>query len=137
MPRRIDNPNFKARTVLGGETKFNGVLRFDDSLKIDGRFEGAIESPGFLMVETGAEVVADVKVGNLVVGGVIRGDVTVSERIELLPGGQIFGDIRCPNLIMAEGTGFRGRCEMLLDPAGIDIFSMPLDRLKKTIPRVD
>lgn len=136
MSRRTEESNYKSRTVLGGETKFNGILKFDDSLKIDGRFEGAIESPGFLMVETGAEVIANINVGNLVVGGIIRGDVTVSERIELLPGGQIIGDIRCPSLIMAEGTGFRGRCEMLLNPTGIDIFSMPLDRLKKTIPRV-
>lgn len=136
MSRRTEDPIYKSRTVLGGETKFNGILKFDDSLKIDGRFEGAIESPGFLMVETGAEVVANINVGNLVVGGIVRGDVTVTERIELLPGGQIIGDIRCPNLIMAEGTGFRGRCEMLLNPTGIDIFSMPLDRLKKTIPRV-
>ena len=137
MPRRTESPIYKTRTVLGGETRFNGVLRFDDSLKIDGHFEGAIESPGFLMIETGAEVIADINVGNLLVGGIIRGDVTAAERIELLPGGQIIGNIRCPNLIMAEGTGFRGRCEMLVDPAGVDIFAMPLDRLKKTIPRVN
>ena len=137
MPRLIENPVYKVRTVLGGETKFNGILRFQDSLKIDGRFEGAVESPGFLMVETGAEVVADISVGTLVVGGIIHGNVTATERLELLPGGQIIGNIRCPNLIMAESTGFRGRCEMLTDPAAVDIFSMPLDRLKKTISRVN
>lgn len=135
MPRQTENPVYKARTVLGEETRFNGVLKFQDSLKIDGRFEGAIESPGFLMVETGAEIVADISVGTLVVGGIIHGDVTAVERLELLSGGQIIGNIKCPNLIMAEGTGFRGRCEMISDPGGVDIFSMPLDRLKKTISR--
>ncbi len=137
MPRLIESPVYKVRTVLGEETKFNGVLRFQDSLKIDGRFEGAVESPGFLMVETGAEVVADISVGTLVVGGIIHGNVTATERLELLPGGQIIGNIRCPNLIMAEGTVFRGLCEMLTDPSGVDIFTMPLDRLKKTILRVN
>ena len=136
MPRRTENPAYKARTVLGGETKFNGILKFSDSLKIDGRFEGAIESAGFLMVETGAEVIADIRVGMLVVAGVIRGDVTADRRLELLPGGQIIGNIRCPNLVMAEGTGLQGRCEMLADPAGTDIFAVPLERLKKSIVRV-
>ena len=136
MPRRIESPSHKIRTILGGETKFNGVLRFQDSLKIDGRFEGAIESVGFLMVETGAEVHANIKVGSLVVGGTIYGDVEASEKLELLPGGQVVGNIRCPNLVMAEGTGFRGRCEMLADASGIDIFAMPLDRMKKTLNRV-
>lgn len=135
MPRRMDN-SYKTRTVLGEETKFKGFLRFEDSLKIDGYFEGAIESPGFLMVESGSEVVADIKVGVLVVGGLIRGDVSASERLEVLPGGSIVGNIRCSNLIMAENTGFQGDCEMLSDPSGIDIFSVPLDRLKKNIQRV-
>jgi len=136
MPRRIDN-SFKPRTILGGETKFKGILKFEDSLKIDGRFEGAIESPGFLMVESGSEVIADINVGVLVVGGLIRGDVSASERLEVLPGGSIVGNIRCTNLIMAENTDFQGDCEMLYDPSGIDIFSVPLDRLKKNIKRVD
>ncbi|MCK5736288.1 MAG: polymer-forming cytoskeletal protein [Spirochaetaceae bacterium] len=137
MPRRIEKSINKTRTVLGEETKFKGILRFEDSLKIDGRFEGAIESPGFLMVETGSVVVADINVGILIVGGMIHGDVTASERLEVLPGGSIIGNIRCTNLIMAENTGFQGDCEMLSDPSGIDIFSIPIDRLKKNIQRVD
>ncbi|RKX70891.1 MAG: cell division protein [Spirochaetes bacterium] len=135
MPRRMDS-SYKTQTVLGEETKFKGILKFEDSLKIDGYFEGAIESPGFLMVESGSEVVADINVGVLVVGGLIRGDVSASERLEVLPGGSILGNIRCTNLIMAENTGFQGDCEMLSDPSGIDIFSVPLDRLKKNIQRV-
>lgn len=134
---KSENPVFRASTVLGGETRFAGRLRFQESLKIDGHFEGSIESEGFLMVETGAEVIADVSVGTLVVGGIVQGDVTAAERLELLPGGQVIGNVRCPSLVMADGTGIRGRCEMLSDPAGVDIFSMPLDRLKKSITRVD
>lgn len=136
MPRITENPAFKVRTVLGGETKFNGILKYTDSLKIDGRFEGAIESSGLLMVESGAEVIADIKVGTLIVAGNIRGDVTAERRVELLPNGRIIGNVKCPNLIMVEGTGLQGRCEMLIDPAGTDIFAMPLDRLKKNIARV-
>ncbi|MCG8452847.1 MAG: polymer-forming cytoskeletal protein [Spirochaetales bacterium] len=136
MPRRNDQVAIKARTVLGGETKFDGVLKFHDSLKIEGKFEGAIESSGALIVHTGAQVVADVRVGTLVVAGTIHGDVVATERLELLPGGQVIGNIRCPRLKMAEGSGVQGRCEMLADPVGIDIFSMPLDRLKKSLARV-
>ena len=135
MARRTDNA-YKTRTVLGAETVFKGVLRFDESLKIDGHFEGSIDSPGFLVIESGSEVVADINVGILVVGGHIRGNVTASKRLEVLPGGSIIGDIRCSNLIMAEETSLQGNCEMLIDPSGIDIFKLPLDRLKKNIQRV-
>ena len=61
----------KITTSLRKETSFNGVLRFKESLKIDGTFEGEIESPGFLFIENGATVKANIKVGSVVVGGVV------------------------------------------------------------------
>ncbi|PIE04635.1 MAG: hypothetical protein CSA76_03180 [Spirochaetales bacterium] len=137
MPKKTDSTTYKVKTILGGETVFSGTLKFDESLKINGRFEGTIESGGFLVVESGAEIIADVRVGVLVVGGKIRGDVYASQRLELLSGGHIEGNVHSPNLVMAEGAGILGRCEMLADVSGIDIFAMPLDRLKKTVARVE
>lgn len=137
IPKKTDSTSYRVKTVLGGETVFSGTLKFNESLKINGRFEGVIESGGFLVVETGAEVIANVKVDVLVVGGKIRGDVYASSKLELLPGGHIEGNVYSPNLVMAEGAGVLGRCEMLAEPSNIDIFSMPLDRLKKTVARVE
>ena len=54
----------KITTTLGKETSFNGVLRFKESLKIDGTFEGEIESPGFLYIENGATVKANIRQHN-------------------------------------------------------------------------
>ncbi|KGM43259.1 hypothetical protein S1OALGB6SA_1080 [Olavius algarvensis spirochete endosymbiont] len=124
-------------TVLGEETDFNGVLRFQHSLEIDGKFKGTIESTGFLLVEEGAEIVANINVGTLVVRGLIKGDVIAGERLEILDGGEIIGDIRCTNLVMLGGSSYRGRCEMLANPIGIDVFSMSKEMLKRTISRVE
>lgn len=127
----------RPRTVFGRETKFTGTLRFDESLKIDGRFEGAIKTSGFLMVEADAVVIADIEAGTLVVGGIIQGNVQVKKRLEILSGGRIIGNIRCPNLVAADGTSIQGWCEMLEESTGIDVFSMPSERLKKTLVSVD
>lgn len=135
MPHETEN--LGRLTVLGRETDFEGVLRFQDSLEINGKFKGTIESPGFLLVETGAEIVANINVGTLVVRGLIRGDVIAGERLEILDGGEIIGNLKCANLVMFEGSGYRGRCEMLADPVGIDIFSMSQEVLKRTISRVE
>jgi len=128
--------NLEALTVLGEETNFKGTLRFQDSLEIDGIFEGSIESPGFLMVEEGAEIVADINVGTLVVRGFIRGDVIAEERVEILAGGEIIGNIKCTRLVMDEGSDYRGRCEMLANPVGIDVFSMSRDEIKRAVNHV-
>ena len=136
MAGNAQRPAYKVRTVLGGETKFVGTLRFKELLKINGRFEGSIDSSGFLIISSDAVVVADIRVGTLMVSGTVKGNVNAQERLEVLPGGKIIGNVRSPNLVMAESTGIQGRCDMLADPAGIDIFAMPPDRLKKSVGRV-
>ncbi|MBN2656747.1 MAG: polymer-forming cytoskeletal protein [Spirochaetales bacterium] len=123
-------------TVLGRETSFRGTMRFHDSLKIDGYFEGHIESEGSLFIEKDAEVRAQIKVGTIVVGGKVIGNIEASEKLEMLESGKIFGNIRTPNLKVAEGVEFDGECEMIRNPEDIDIFSATVSQLKQSVKSV-
>ena len=67
LPKDIESIS----TILGSETVFKGTMKFSKPLKIDGKYEGNIESEGFLYIEEGAEVRADIKVGSIVVGGIV------------------------------------------------------------------
>jgi cytoskeletal protein CcmA (bactofilin family) len=132
MPKNNEHKSIeKITTTLGRETSFNGILRFKESLKIDGTFEGEIESPGFLYIENGATVKADIKVGSVVVGGVVRGNIEASERLEMLTTGKVFGNIRTAKLNIADGVVFEGKCEMIKNPEKMDIFSAPVASIKK------
>jgi cytoskeletal protein CcmA (bactofilin family) len=132
MPKNNEHKSIeKITTTLGRETSFNGVLRFKESLKIDGTFEGEIESPGFLYIENGATVKANIKVGSVVVGGVVRGNIEASERLEMLTTGKVFGNIRTAKLNIADGVVFEGKCEMIKNPEKLDIFSAPVASIKK------
>jgi cytoskeletal protein CcmA (bactofilin family) len=126
----------KIVTTLGKETNFNGILRFKESLKIDGRFEGEIESPGFLYIENGATVTADIKVGAVVIGGVVRGNIEASDRLEMLATGKVFGNIRTAKLNIADGVVFEGKCEMIKEPGAVDIFSGSVEQIKKATQSV-
>lgn len=123
-------------TVLGRETSFRGTMRFNDSLKIDGFFEGNIESEGSLYIEKDAEVRAQIKVGKIIVGGKVIGNIEASEKLEMLESGKIFGNIRTPNLKVAEGVEFDGECEMIKNPEDIDIFSATVSQLKQSVKSV-
>ena len=137
MPKNNDHKGLeKITTTLGKETNFNGVLRFKESLKIDGTFEGEIESPGFLYIENGATVKANIKVGSVVVGGVVRGNIEASERLEMLTTGKVFGNIRTAKLNIADGVVFEGKCEMIKNPEKLDIFSAPVANIKKATQSV-
>ncbi len=124
------------RTTLGRETAFNGIMRFKDSLKIDGTFEGEILSNGFLYIENGAKVTANVRVGSITIGGVIRGNVEASEKVEMLATGKVYGNIKTAKLKIADGVVFEGKCEMIQNPQSIDIFSAPVEQVKQSAQRV-
>lgn len=120
-------------TTLGKGTVFNGTMRFSQSLKIDGRFEGKIESEGFLYIEEGAYIQADIKVGSIVVGGTVRGDIYAKEKLEMLSTGQVFGNVQTAKLKIADGVVFEGKCQMIQGPEKVDIFSTPVQQLKESV----
>ena len=126
----------KITTTLGKETNFNGTLKFKDSLKIDGRFEGEIESSGYLYIENGATVTANIRVGSVVIGGIVRGNVEASEKLEMLTTGKVYGNIRTAKLKIADGVVFEGKCEMITNSDAIDIFAARVGEVIKAAQRV-
>lgn len=123
----------KITTTLGKQTVFIGTMRFSKSLKIDGRFEGEIISSGFLYIEEGAEVKADIKVKSIVIGGVVHGNIEATDKLEMLDSGRVYGNVRTAKLKIADGVVFEGKCEMIKDPDSIDIFSATADKLKSNL----
>ena len=123
-------------TTLGRETNFSGTMRFERSLKIEGKFQGKIISGGFLYVGEAAEVKADISVGSVVVGGLVRGNIEARERVELLPSARLYGDVRTAKLKIADGVVFDGKCEMIRDASAIDVFSARVAELKASVESV-
>lgn len=138
MAARNLDPRTIQRTVtrLGKETVLSGKMRFRESVTISGRFEGEIDASGFLFVEAGADVRANVKAGTIIIGGVIHGNVEATERLEMLAGGKIYGNVRTAKLRIADGVVFEGKCEMIRNSNHLDIFSTTASQLKKTIQSV-
>ncbi len=120
-------------TVLGTTTKLFGKLTFTEALKIDGYFEGEIESTGVLFVEEGAHVVADIKAYTVVIAGHVEGNVIAKEKVEMLETCKLVGNVKTRKLRISDGVSFEGTCEMIKDPDTVDIFSAPVDTLKKTV----
>jgi len=123
-------------TTLGRNTHFNGVLRFRDSLKILGSFHGEIVSPGRLVIADGADIKANIRVGSIIVGGIVRGNIVAKDKLEMLTSGKVFGNIKTAKLIIADGVLFEGKCEMIKDPDSIDIFSDNVADLKRNAEMV-
>ena len=89
-----------------------GDLAFEETFRIDGRFEGKIRSGTELILGDAADVTAEIDVGRLSVNGTLKGSVRAAERVELLSGARVFGDIITPVLRIEEGAHFEGSCQM-------------------------
>ena len=99
-------------TVIGSDAKFKGELSFTGGVKIDGQFEGSIETAGSVLVSKGGKSKAEIVAGNIILEGTVEGGLQAQERIELKSTARLGGDIKASKLVVEEGAVFVGRCEV-------------------------
>jgi cytoskeletal protein CcmA (bactofilin family) len=46
------------------------------------------------------------------VGGQVTGNVTASDRVDLMPGARLVGDVKASRLTIADGASFKGNVDM-------------------------
>jgi len=103
--------------ILDVDAAMQGTLSFKDpvNLRINGKFEGTLETRGNLTIGSTAIVYADITGDNIIIGGRVKGRITARERLTLLPSAIVEGDIYPARLNVAEGARLEGRCSMLHD----------------------
>jgi len=103
--------------ILDVDAAMQGTLSFKDpvNLRINGKFEGNLDTRGNLTIGPTAVINADIMGDNIIIGGRVRGKVTAKERLTLLPQAVVEGHIYPAKLNVAEGAVFQGQCTMLHD----------------------
>jgi cytoskeletal protein CcmA (bactofilin family) len=99
-------------TIIGESILISGSLAGDEDLTVRGRVEGTLTLTRTLVVEPTGMVKAEVQVKNCVIAGVVVGNVTASESVEITREGRMVGDIAAPRVIIVDGASFRGRIDM-------------------------
>jgi len=95
-------------TILGPDATFKGELSYEKGLRLHGRLEGKINTPGRLHVAKEAKMQADVEAGAITVEGDVHGNLTANDRIELKQTARYEGDLRASKLVVDEGAVFSG-----------------------------
>lgn len=102
----------QVETVIGKGTQIKGTITASAGVRIDGQLDGDLTSSGDVLVGDSGVLNAEVKARNAVVAGVVKGNVEVQEKLELMPTAKLYGDIKVGMLIIGEGAVFKGACEM-------------------------
>jgi len=99
------------RTYLDQGSKVNGKLTFGTPVRIDGQIEGEIDAHDTsVSVGKSAVVTAKIKAISVTVAGVVNGEISASQRIELQPSAKVSGSLTAPKLVVQEGAMFEGNC---------------------------
>lgn len=103
--------------VLDVDASMQGTLKFKDpvNLRINGRFDGKLETKGSLTIGADAVVNADIIGEYITIAGRVTGDVRAEKEINLIAPACVAGDIKAPALTIAQGAIFEGYCNMLED----------------------
>jgi len=99
---------------LGPGTEIEGVVRFTDILRVDGKITGRVLSEKDLIIGETGEIEGDIEVGSLSVAGRVHGNVTIRTRMEIHQGGRVTGDLilETRHLVVEEGGAFEGNVRM-------------------------
>jgi cytoskeletal protein CcmA (bactofilin family) len=115
MASATDNqlPPTEITALLGRGTRFEGKLHFDGRVRVDGYFQGEINSDDTLIIGDGAEVHAEIDVATVIVrGGQVHGNIRARNAIEIHAPGKMIGNLHSPSLFIDRGVEFQGSCRM-------------------------
>ena len=137
MPKReVKKKDSSQIVVLGKTTSFTGILKFDTTLRIQGTFKGTIDAVGALIVDKDAVVDADhITVSSLTVYGSISGTVQALDKVDMMTGAKVHGDVSAARLRIADGVFFDGKCRMTSTDKDIEIFHRPTEEIKADLQR--
>lgn len=92
--------------TVRGDIESNGVVR------VEGIVEGHVGAESQVLVAKGGEVRGDIETREAIIGGVVRGGIECSERVEVQSGAVVTGDITTSRIAVAEGATIDGHIRM-------------------------
>ncbi len=105
-------------SIIGVGSEFKGEFKINGILRIDGKFQGTIETDGKVLIGQTGEAITDIKARHITIGGYVRGNIFATEKVIFLSSGEINGNIITPSIIMEDGVKFEGNCT--INKAGIE-----------------
>jgi cytoskeletal protein CcmA (bactofilin family) len=95
-------------TVVGPAIAIRGRIEGEEDLRVEGRVEGSISLTETLYVEPGGVVLAQIEARDVVISGIVIGDISAANSVTLNKAAKLVGNIAAPRIIIADGASFRG-----------------------------
>jgi len=102
----------KIGSIIGREAEFEGIMKSEKGVRIEGKAQGEIQARGEVVVGKDALVKANIQAQSVSIGGKVVGNVDSQGRVELSRSGSLEGNVKAADLTIPEGAFFNGQCKM-------------------------
>ncbi len=111
MFKRKENKPAAIQTLVGAKTRISGDVEFAGGLHLDGQINGNVTAGAGAMLSISEQgcVEGSVAVPNIVLNGVVKGDIDSSERIKLGPKARVHGNVSYLVIETAVGAQINGK----------------------------
>ncbi len=107
-------PTDVAGTTIGQSVRIRGEVTGSENLYMDGCVEGAVSLAGSrLTVGPNARMIGNVTAEDVIVEGMVQGDIRATGKVELRPTARVLGDIFTARLSMEDLAAMTGKIEIL------------------------
>jgi cytoskeletal protein CcmA (bactofilin family) len=99
-------------TLIGEGSIFEGKIKSEASLRVEGQMVGDIDCDGDVTIGEGGKANSNIAARNVVIAGVVHGNVITRGTLTLTGTGQLFGNTAAQSLVISEGAVFQGMSKM-------------------------
>ena len=107
--------NANAISRISAGTIIKGEILSPCDIRIDGTFEGKIQSKGRVVVGESALIKGDIVCDNIDLWGRVEGNVFVKDTLNLKEGCHMNGNLNIRKLSVELGSTFNGNCKMITE----------------------
>ncbi|HVC02801.1 MAG TPA: polymer-forming cytoskeletal protein [Steroidobacteraceae bacterium] len=100
-------------TLIGASTRIDGDVEFGGGLHLDGQINGNVKaeagSSAMIVVSEQGCIEGSVNVPNIVLNGIVKGDIEAGNRVELGPKARVLGNVHYEIIETAIGAQINGK----------------------------
>lgn len=100
------------KSLIGPLADCRGTLRSDDSIQIEGYFEGELFVKNSVYITEKSRVKATIHAYKVIVSGEVIGDITAIHSILVTKTGQVYGNLSGNELHIEPGALYKGKVNM-------------------------
>lgn len=95
-------------TLIGTGCHFEGKLRSEANLRLEGKFQGEMECTGEIVIGESGEAHSTIKGSEIIVAGKVFGDIITEGKLTITASGQVDGNVSAHTLVIADGGVLNG-----------------------------